>query len=167
LTLDVDRLAGEEVVAAAVVEMQVRIDDDVDPGEVEALLAQGDEAGIHVCHRRMQLRHAGVDQHAPIGMVDDVHGDRHPLALGEQVSNADRRHGDRRGGDHRATRAVAARSIASSHPGTPSMNPSRISSDSRSDNRIVTRVLPSRSCSVTVSVNSTIPPNSPMNIEAR
>src|SRR5512133_159427 len=38
-TLDVDRLAGEEVVAAAVVEVQVRVDDDVDAGEVEVLLA--------------------------------------------------------------------------------------------------------------------------------
>jgi hypothetical protein len=32
----------------------------------------------------VQLRHAGVDQHARIGMIDDVHVDRHPLALGEQ-----------------------------------------------------------------------------------
>ena len=39
-TLDVDRLAGEEVVAAAVVEVQVGVDDDVDAGEVEVLLAQ-------------------------------------------------------------------------------------------------------------------------------
>jgi hypothetical protein len=29
-----------------------------------------------------------------IGMIDDVHVDRHPLALGEQVRNADRRDGD-------------------------------------------------------------------------
>ena len=40
-TLDVDRPAGEAVVAAAVVEVEVRVDDDVDAGEVEALLAQG------------------------------------------------------------------------------------------------------------------------------
>ena len=86
-TLDVDRLAGEEVVAAAVVGVQVCVDDDVDAGEVEVLLAQRPEAGIHVGHRRVQLRHAGVDQHARIGMVDDVHVDRHPLALGEQVGN--------------------------------------------------------------------------------
>ena len=39
-TLDVDRPAGEEVVAAAVVEVQVGVDDDVDAGEVEVLLAQ-------------------------------------------------------------------------------------------------------------------------------
>jgi hypothetical protein len=93
-TLDVDRPAGEEVVAAAVVEVQVRVDDDVDAAEVEVLLAQWTEAGIEVGHRRMQLRHAGVDQHARIGMVDDVHVDRHPLALGEQVGNADWRDGD-------------------------------------------------------------------------
>ena len=105
-TLDVDRPAGEEVVAAAVVEVQVRVDDDVDAGEVEVLLAQWTEAGIHVGHRRVQLRHAGVDQHARIGMVDDVHVDRHPLALGEQVGNADWRDGDRGGGVHRVPTAA-------------------------------------------------------------
>ncbi len=36
--LDVDRPAGEKVVAAAVVEVQVRVDDDVDAGEIEVLL---------------------------------------------------------------------------------------------------------------------------------
>src|SRR5207248_4672980 len=41
--LDVDRLAVEKVVAAAVVEVQVRVDDDVDAGEVEVLLAQWTE----------------------------------------------------------------------------------------------------------------------------
>src|ERR671931_279493 len=46
----------------------------------------------------MQLRYAGVDQHARIGMVDDVHVDRHPLALGEKVGNEDWRDGDRGGG---------------------------------------------------------------------
>ena len=39
-TLDVDRPTGEEVVAAAVVEVQVRVDDDVDAGEVEVLRVQ-------------------------------------------------------------------------------------------------------------------------------
>src|SRR5215211_2178991 len=51
-TLDVGRPAGEELVAAAVVEVQVRVDDDVDDGEIEVLLAQWPEAGIHVGHRR-------------------------------------------------------------------------------------------------------------------
>ena len=41
-----------------------------------------------------QLRHTGVDQHARIGMVDDVHVERHPFALGEQVGNEDWRDGD-------------------------------------------------------------------------
>src|SRR5215207_11676480 len=45
-TLDVDRPAAEEVVAAAVVEVQVCVDDDVDAGEIEVLLAQWPEAGI-------------------------------------------------------------------------------------------------------------------------
>jgi hypothetical protein len=39
LTLDVERLAGEEVVATAVVEVQVGVDDDVDAGEIEVLPA--------------------------------------------------------------------------------------------------------------------------------
>jgi len=93
--------AGEEVVAAAVVEVQVGVDDDVDAGEVEALLAQRPEAGIHVGHRRVRLRHPGVDQHARLGMVDDVHVDRHPLALDVQVGHEDRRDRDRGGGVHR------------------------------------------------------------------
>src|SRR5829696_5617089 len=54
-TLDVDRLAGEEVVAATVVEVQVRVDDDVDAGEIEVLLAQWPDAGIEVGRRRVQL----------------------------------------------------------------------------------------------------------------
>src|ERR1700690_2912365 len=40
LALDIDRSASEEVVAAAVVEVQVRIDDDVDALEIEVLLGQ-------------------------------------------------------------------------------------------------------------------------------
>jgi hypothetical protein len=71
------------VVAAAVVEVQVGVDDDVDAGEVDVLLAQRPKAGVHVGDRGVQLRHAGVDQHTSFGMVDDVHVDRHPLALGE------------------------------------------------------------------------------------
>ena len=93
-TLDVDRLAGEEVVATTVVEVQVRVGDDVNSGEIEVLLAQWTEAGIHISHRRVQLRQAGVDQHTRIGMVDDVHIDRHPLVLGEQVGNEDWRDGN-------------------------------------------------------------------------
>src|SRR5215212_579979 len=50
-TLDVDRPAGEEVVATTVVEVQVCVDDDVNAGEVEVLLAQWTEAGIHIGHR--------------------------------------------------------------------------------------------------------------------
>lgn len=95
-TLDVDRPAGEEVVATTVVEVQVCVDDDVNAGEVEVLLAQWKEAGIKIGHRRVQLRHAGVDQHTRIGMVDDVHVDRHPLALDEQLGHEDGRDGGRR-----------------------------------------------------------------------
>src|SRR5205823_1723598 len=76
------------------VEVQVRVDHDVDTGDIEVLLAEGEEAGIEVGHRGVQLRHARVNQHARIGVVDDVHVDRHPLALGEQVGNAQGRDGD-------------------------------------------------------------------------
>ena len=69
------------------VEVQVCVDDDVDAGKIEVLLVQRTEAGIEVGHRWVQLRHAGVDEHARIWMVDDVHVDRHPLALGEQVGD--------------------------------------------------------------------------------
>src|SRR5215207_2793334 len=93
-TLDIDRLAGEEVIATTVVEVQVGVDDNVNAGEVEVLLAQWTEAGIKIGRRRVQLRHASVDQQTRIGMVDDVHVDWHPLALGEQVGNADWRDGD-------------------------------------------------------------------------
>jgi hypothetical protein len=51
--LNVNRPSGEEVVAAAVVEVQVRVDDDVDAREVEGLLAQWDEAGVEVGHLRV------------------------------------------------------------------------------------------------------------------
>jgi hypothetical protein len=61
------------MVAAAMVAVQMCVDDDVDAGKIEVLLAQWPEAGIHVGQRRMQLRHAGVDQHPRIRMVDDVH----------------------------------------------------------------------------------------------
>jgi hypothetical protein len=40
------------VVAAAVVEMQVRVDDNVDGGEVEVLLAQWTQAGIESSQSR-------------------------------------------------------------------------------------------------------------------
>jgi hypothetical protein len=92
-TLDVDRPAGEEVVATTVVEVQVCVDYDVNASEVEVLLAQWMQAGIKIGHRRVQLRHAGVDQHTRIGMVDDMHVDRHPLAFSKQVGNEDWRDG--------------------------------------------------------------------------
>jgi hypothetical protein len=82
------------VVAAAVVAVQMSVDNDVDAGEIEVLLAQRTEAWIHVGQRRVQLRHAGVDQHTRIRMVDDVHIDRHPLALDVQIGNEDWRDGD-------------------------------------------------------------------------
>ena len=76
------------------VEVQVGVDHDVDAGEIEILRAERTNAGIEVGRRRVQLRQAGVDQHAGIRMVDDVHVDRHPLTLGEQVGHEDRSDGD-------------------------------------------------------------------------
>ena len=76
------------------------------PGEVEVLLAQWTEARIEVGHRRVQLRQPRVDQHPRIGMVDHVHVHGHPLALGEQVGDADRCDGDRGKGVHRVPTAL-------------------------------------------------------------
>src|SRR3954452_4807607 len=96
LPLNIDRASGEQMVAAAVVEVQVRVDDDVDAGEVEGVLAQRDQTRVHVGHLRPQLRHAGVDQHAGVGMVDDVDADRPALALDEQLGDEQRRDRGRR-----------------------------------------------------------------------
>jgi hypothetical protein len=45
-----------------VVEVQMRVDDDADRGEVELLRAQRKQTRIEVGHHRVQLRHAGVDK---------------------------------------------------------------------------------------------------------
>ena len=94
LTLHVGRSAGEEMVATAVVEVQMRVDDDVHAGQVEVgLRAQGVEAWIHVGHRRVLVRRTGVHEHATFGVVDDVNVDRQPLPLGEEVRHEHRSHG--------------------------------------------------------------------------
>jgi non-heme chloroperoxidase len=114
LPLNVNRAPGEQVVAAAVVEMQMRVDDDVDAGEVEGVLAQRDQAGVHVDHLRAQLRHAGVDQHAGVGMVDDVDGHRPALALDEQLGHQQRRDLRRR---HSPILPLPATCLSGSQPG--------------------------------------------------
>ena len=58
-----------------------------------------------------QFGHAGVNQHAPIGMVDDMHVDRHPLALGEQVGNEDWRDGNRGGAGHSSLPLACLQSV--------------------------------------------------------
>src|SRR5690606_35494204 len=98
--LDVDRLAGEEMVATAVVCMQMGVDDDVDAGEIQVLLGERMEDWIELGRERVKLRHAGVDQHPCLGMVDEVHVERHVLALDEQVGDEDGRDRDRGGGTH-------------------------------------------------------------------
>ena len=78
------------------VEVQVGVDDDVDAGQVEGgIRAQWNQAWIHVGHRRVQLGDAGVDKHARVRMVDDVHVDRHPLPLSEQLGHQNRGNGRR------------------------------------------------------------------------
>src|SRR5512134_3737127 len=52
LSLDVDRLAREEVIAATMVEVQVCVNDNVNAGEVEVLLIQWKDAGIKISRRR-------------------------------------------------------------------------------------------------------------------
>jgi hypothetical protein len=54
------------------------------------------QRGVQLGGERVQSRHARVDQHAGIGMVDDVHVQRHRLVLDEEVGDEDRRDGDRR-----------------------------------------------------------------------
>ena len=63
------------------------------PARSKSCLLSGRRRGS-VGQRRVQLRHAGVDQHARIRMVDDVHVDWHPLALDVQIGNEDWRDGD-------------------------------------------------------------------------
>ena len=81
--------------------MQMRVDHDVYAGNVEVLPVQRIETGIEGGHhRRVQLRHAGVDQYARLRVIDDVHIDGHQLALDMQIGNEDRRDGDRGAGFH-------------------------------------------------------------------
>ena len=94
LPLDVDGLACEEMVASAVVEVKMGVYDDVDSVDVEVLLVQWVYTGVHVGDRRMELSHAGVDQNSCIWVVNDVHVDRHRLALGEQIGDVKGTHGD-------------------------------------------------------------------------
>ena len=70
------------------IEVQVRADDDVDACQVEGLLAQRDEARVEIGCRRVQLRHAGVDQHPGCGMVDDMNVHRPALVLCSATSAA-------------------------------------------------------------------------------
>jgi len=95
--LHVNGLPCEEVVPAAVVGVEVRVDDDIDAGDIDALLVQRVESrteSLH--HRRVQLGHPGVDQDAGIRMVDDMDAEGHDLAFDVQVSDMNRRDGDTR-----------------------------------------------------------------------
>lgn len=55
------------VIASAVDEVQVGVDDDVDASDVVVLLVPRVEAGFHVGHRRMKPSDTGVDEHARVG----------------------------------------------------------------------------------------------------
>src|SRR5437868_4110497 len=79
--LDVDRHAREEAVAAAVVEMQVGVDDGGD--------VAGDVLGVR-CRAQIvdlgpRVDHPGVDEHEPLRVVDrpDEHGQA--LAVDEEL----------------------------------------------------------------------------------
>jgi hypothetical protein len=50
-----------------------------------------------------------------------VHVDRHPLTLGEQVGNPDRRDGDRGGGTHRGTAPLSSSASPMRRPPGPRM----------------------------------------------
>src|SRR4029453_18253816 len=88
------------------------------PARSKFCLLSGRSRGSEVGRRRVQLRHAGVDQHARIGMVDNVPVDRHPLALGEQVGNEDWRDGDRGEGVHLGPTAALSLAGRSKCPNT-------------------------------------------------
>src|SRR5205085_3607924 len=79
--LDVDRHAWEEAVAAAVVKMQVSVDDGGD--------VAGDVLGVrrraHIVDLGPRVDHPGVDEHEPVRVVDrpDEHGQA--LAVDEEL----------------------------------------------------------------------------------
>lgn len=104
--LEMDRRGREEQVAAAVVEVKVGVDDEVDAREVEVLGVQRVRARIQVGRERVPIRQAGVDEHAGVRVVDEIRVDGHPLAPDEQVGDQDGGDRDRSDGAHRASAPV-------------------------------------------------------------
>src|SRR3954469_446913 len=85
-SLHVDRHAREEPVAAAVVEVQVRVDHARDIAR-DRLRAEPDAPLLLQLGRRVD--HPGVDQHAALRVLDDVKRVRPALALDEHVAVPD------------------------------------------------------------------------------
>ena len=85
--LHVDRRAGEQAVAAAVVEVQVRVDHAHDVAR-DLLRVEADPP-LRVELRR-RVDHPRVDEHATLGMLDHMDRVRPPLALDEHVAVLDR-----------------------------------------------------------------------------
>lgn len=83
------------------VEVEVRVDDQVNAVHIEVPLAvQWLNAGVHVCDRRVQSGQSGVDEHSRVWVFDHVHVDRHALVLRQKVCNANWCDGDLSGMGH-------------------------------------------------------------------
>src|SRR5918995_159349 len=93
-TLHVDRCAAEQMVVAAVVEVQMCVHNDVDACEVDAPLVGRTESRVEVDGQRVQFPDARVDQHPRVGVVDDMRVNRHPFALYAEVRDEHGRDGD-------------------------------------------------------------------------
>ena len=104
------------MVAAAVVAVQVGVDDDVDGVEIEVLLAERAQPRLHVVHQRVQLGHAGIDEDPGLRMVDDVDVDRHPLAFDVEVGDEDGGDGDPGRFAHGSNRLQVPSEITSASP---------------------------------------------------
>lgn len=87
LTLDVDRNAWEEVIPAAVVEVQMGIYDDVYAIEIECMLVERMRLRVEGGGCGMDLGEAAVNENRSLGMFDEVHIDGHRIALGGQIAD--------------------------------------------------------------------------------
>ena len=86
-TLHVDRYSREQPVAAAVVEVQVRVDHAQHLAR-DHVRIEPDAPLLVQLGRRVD--HPGIDEHAPVRVVDDVKAVRPALALEEDVAVPDR-----------------------------------------------------------------------------
>ena len=96
------------------IEVQMGVHDDVDAVGIQTRIPRM-EARVEVRGGGMQLGEAGVDEHARIRVLDDVHVDRHPVVHAAELRDL---HRDDR--DHAAHRAAcrAKRAASPSQMGT-------------------------------------------------